>query len=55
MTDNQTDNQTIAEPSEQQLRLDALDRAIGYHIGRDGDPDKVVETATLFESYLRGV
>ena len=33
-------------------RLAALDRAIGFYVGRETNPDDVIETAKQFEQYL---
>ncbi len=39
---------------EAELQLNALDRAIKYHELREGTPQEVVVTATLFASFIRG-
>jgi hypothetical protein len=40
-------------PSETELRIAALDRAINYHQNREGDPQKVVDTAATFMDFIQ--
>jgi hypothetical protein len=44
---------TTWNPSETELRITALDRAINYHQNREGDPDKVIATAATFLDFVK--
>lgn len=40
-------------PSEREMRIAALDRAINYHQNREADPDKVIDTASTFLDFIK--
>lgn len=40
-------------PSEREMRIAALDRAINCHQNREADPDKVIDTASTFLGFIK--
>lgn len=40
--------------TEQELRLEALDRALHFHQGRQAEPTQVLATAKIFATFLKG-
>lgn len=44
----------LQEITDEETREASLDAAVQYHMVREATPEVVVETAKVFEAYLRG-